>query len=115
MEISWTCVAISTGGTAVFACIEDAQKMSDTGWIQGHREGFGWPLHIHQSYAVQILQGTPTSTVSLQTFVFMNNIDQIVSILTFTRYKGGGPNNPMFLPLAWKVLFLSFDIECIYK
>ena len=115
MEISWTCVAISTGETAAYSCIEDARKMSDTGWIQGCREGFGQPLHIHQSYAAQILQGTPTSTMSFQTFVFMNNIDQIVSILTFTQYNREGPNNPMFLPSVWKVLFLSFDIECVYK
>ena len=115
MEISWTSVAISTGETAAYSCVEGTQKMSDTGWIQGCREGFERPLHIHRSYAAQILQGTPTSTVSFQAFVFMNNIDQIVSILTFTRYNREGPNNPMFLPSAWKVLFPSFDIECVYK
>ena len=53
--------------------------------------------------------------MSFQTFVLMNDIDQIVSILTFTQYNGEGPNNPMFLPLAWKVLFPSFDIKCVYK
>ena len=98
MEISWTCVAISTGETAAYSCVEGARKMSDTGWIQGCREGFEWPLHIHRSYAAQILQGTPTSTVSFQAFVFMNDIDQIVSTV-------GDKTVPMFF---------TFGKNCLY-